>query len=127
MKSRRLYSSLMLSAVLLLAATALAAEKETVETRETVTVNGNQLPAGKYIVTWEGSGPTVELKFLKGKNVMATVPAQVANLKTASPGGIVTTKENNRVVLTQIRPEGKKYTLNIGSESTETAAENGGK
>jgi hypothetical protein len=117
----------MLSAVLLLAATALAAEKETVETRETVTVNGNQLPAGKYTVTWEGSGPTVELKFLKGKNVMATVPAQVANLKTASPGGIVTTKENNRVVLTQIRPEGKKYTLNIGSESTETAAENGGK
>jgi hypothetical protein len=127
MKSRRLYSSLMLSAVLLLAATALAAEKETVETRETVTVNGNQLPAGKYIVTWEGSGPTVELKFLKGKNVMATVPAQVANLKTASPGGIVTTKENNRVVLTQIRPEGKKYTLNIGSQSIETAAENGGK
>jgi hypothetical protein len=127
MKSRRLYSSLMLSAVLLLAATALAAEKETVETRETVTVNGNQLPAGKYTVTWEGSGPTVELKFLKGKNVMATVPAQVANLKTASPGGIVTTKENNRVVLTQIRPEGKKYTLNIGSQSIETAAENGGK
>jgi hypothetical protein len=117
----------MLSAVLLLAATALAAEKETVETRETVTVNGNQLPAGKYTVTWEGSGPTVELKFLKGKNVMATVPAQVANLKTDSPGGIVTTKENNRVVLTQIRPEGKKYTLNIGSQSIETAAENGGK
>jgi hypothetical protein len=51
----------------------------------------------------------------------------VANLKTASPGGIVTTKENNRVVLTQIRPEGKKYTLNIGSQSIETAAENGGK
>jgi hypothetical protein len=127
MKSRRLHSSLMLSAILLLAATAFAAEKETVETRETVTVNGNQLPAGKYTVTWEGNGPTVELKFLKGKNVVATAPAQVGNLKTTSPGGIVTTKENNRVVLTQIRPEGKKYTLNIGSESTETAAENGGR
>jgi hypothetical protein len=127
MKSRRLSSSLMLSAILLLAATAFAAEKETVETRETVTVNGSQLPAGKYTVTWEGSGPTVQLKFLKGKNVVATVPAQLVNLKTISPGGIVTAKENDRVALTQIRPEGKKYTLNIGSESTETAAENGGR
>jgi len=127
MKSRRLYSSFMLGAVLLVAATALAAEKETVETRETVTVNGNQLPAGKYTVTWEGNGPTVELKFLKGKNVVATVPAQVVNLKTASPGGIVTAKGNNTVALTQIRPEGKKYALNIGSESVQTAAENSGK
>ncbi len=127
MKSRRLYSSLILSAALLLAATAFASEKESVETRETVTVNGNQLPAGKYTVTWEGSGPTVELKFLKGKNVVATVPAHVENLKTASTGGIVTAKENNRVELTQIRPEGKKYTLNIGGESTETAAQNGGR
>jgi hypothetical protein len=127
MKSRRLYSSFMLSAVLLVAATALAAEKETVETRQTVTVNGTQLPAGKYTVTWEGSGPTVELKFLKGKNVVATVPAQVVNLKTTSPGGIVTSKENNQIALTQIRPEGKKYTLNIGSESVETAADNSGK
>lgn len=127
MQSRRLYSSFMLSAVLLVAATAFAAEKETVETRQTVTVNGNQLPAGKYTVTWEGSGPTVELKFLKGKNVVATVPAQVVNLKTTSPGGIVIAKENNQVALTQIRPEGKKYTLNIGSESVETAADNSGK
>lgn len=127
MKSRRLYSSFMLSAVLLVAATAFAAEKETVETRETMTVNGSQLPAGKYTVTWEGSGPTVELKFLKGKNVVATVPAQVVNVKTASPGGIVTAKENNSVALTQIRPEGKKYTLNIGSQSVETAAGNSGR
>lgn len=117
----------MLGAVLLVAATALAAEKETVETRETVIVNGNQLPAGKYTVTWEGSGPTVELKFHKGKNVVATAPAQVVNLKTAASGGIVIAKENNRVALTQIRPEGKKYTLNIGSESVETAAENSGR
>ncbi len=117
----------MLGAVLVFAAAAFASEKETVETRETVTVNGNQLPAGKYTVTWEGSGPTVELKFLKGKNVVATVPAQVVNLKTTSPGGIVTAKENNVVALTQIRPEGKKYTLNIGSESVETAAGNSGR
>ncbi len=113
----------MLGAVLLVAATAFAGEKEIVETRQTMTVNGNQLPAGKYTVTWEGSGPTVELKFLKGKNVVATVPAQIVNLKTTSPGGFVTERDNNGVTLTQIRPEGKKYTLTIGSESVEASAE----
>jgi hypothetical protein len=46
------------------------------DTRKALTVNGSPLPAGKYTVTWEGRGPGVELKFLKGKNVVATVPAQ---------------------------------------------------
>jgi hypothetical protein len=113
----------MLGAVLLVAATAFAGEKEIVETRQTMSVNGNQLPAGRYTVTWEGSGPTVELRFLKGKNVVATVPAQVVNLKTTSPGGIVTERDTNGVTLTQIRPGGKKYTLTIGSESVEASTE----
>jgi len=113
---------------MLMAATAFAAEKVTVETREALTVNGNQLPVGKYTVTWDGSGPSVELKFLKGKNVVATVPAQVVNLKTVtSPGGIVTKRDNNNVSLTQIQPSGKKYALTIGDESVQTAAENSGR
>jgi len=113
---------------MLMAATAFAAEKVTVETREALTVNGNQLPVGKYTVTWDGSGPSVELKFLKGKNVVATVPAQVVNLKTVtSPGGIVTKRDNNNVSLTQIQPNGKKYALTIGDESVQTAAENSGR
>lgn len=127
MKSRKLYSSLLLGAVMLVAATAFAGEKEKVETQQVMTVNGNQLPAGKYTVTWEGSGPNVELKFLQGKNVVATVPAQVVNQKTAAVGGFVTRKDNDSVALTQIRPEGKKYVLNIGSESVQTAAENSGR
>ena len=112
---------------MLISATAFAGEKETLETQKAMTVNGSPLPAGKYTVTWEGSGPGVELKFLKGKNVVATVPAQLVNEKTAGAGGIVTRKENDSVVLTQIRPEGKKYILNIGAEPVQTAAENSGK
>jgi hypothetical protein len=127
MKSRTLYTSLLLGAAMFVSVTAFAAEKEIVETRETMTVNGNQLPAGKYTVTWEGSGPSVELKFLKGKNVVTTVPAQIVNSKTVVPGGIVTKRDNSSVALTQIRPEGKKYVLTIGAEAVQTAAENSGR
>ena len=106
---------------------AFAADKQTLETDQALTVNGNRLPAGTYTVTWEGNGPSVELKFLKGKNVVATVPAQVVNQKSAVAGGIVTRTDNNSVALTQIRPAGKKYVLSIGAESVQTAAENGSK
>jgi hypothetical protein len=127
MKTGKLYASLMLGAAMLVSATAFAGEKETVETQRAMTVNGSPLPAGTYTVTWEGSGPSVELKFLKGKNVVATAPAQVVNQKTASAGGIVTRKDNDSVALTQIRPEGKKYVLSIGGEAVQTAADNSSK
>jgi hypothetical protein len=127
MKSRKLYPSLVLGAAMLVSATAFAGEKETLETQKAMTVNGNPLAAGKYTVTWEGTGPSVELKFLKGKNVVATVPAQLVNLKTVGNSGIVTRKDNDSVALTQIRPEGKKYVLTIGSEPVQTASETSGK
>ena len=127
MKSGKLYTSLVLGAAMLMSAAAFAGEKETMETQKAMTVNGNPLPAGKYTVTWEGSGPSVELKFLKGKNVVATAPAQVVNQKNTVSGGIVTRKDNESVALTQIRPEGKKYVLSIGAEPVQTAAENSGR
>jgi len=125
MKSRKIWTSLVLGAAMLISMTAFAAEKETVETQKAMTVNGNPLPAGKYKVTWDGSGPGVELKFLKGKNVVATVPAQLVNQKTVVAGGIVTKNDNGGVALTQIRPEGKKYILNIGAEPVQTAESSG--
>jgi hypothetical protein len=124
MKSRKLYSSLLLGAALLMAANAFAAEKETVETHQAMTVNGNPLPAGKYTVTWEGSGPSVELAFHKAKTVVATVPAHVVNLKAAGAAALVINRDKGSVELTQIRPEGKKYVLTIGGESVQTAAQN---
>jgi hypothetical protein len=127
MKTGKLYTSLMLGAAMLFSASAFAAEKEKLETDRAMTVNGSPLPAGSYTVTWEGSGPSVEVKFFKGKNVVATAPAQVVNQKTASAGGIVTRKDNDSVALTQIRPEGKKYVLTIGGDSVQTAADNGSK
>ena len=108
---------------MLVAATAFAGDKVTLETQRAMTVNGNQLPAGKYTVTWEGSGPNVELKFTKGKNVVATVPGQVVSLKNAGPGSIMTRMQADSVALTRIQPDGKKFALAIGGDSVQTAAE----
>ncbi len=127
MKSGKLYTSLVLGAAMLVSANAFAGEKEKLETHKAIAVNGNALPAGKYTVTWEGSGPSVELKFLKGKSVVATVPAQIVSQKTVGNAGIVTKQENGTVVLTQILPEGKKYILSIGGDVVQTAAENTGR
>ncbi len=126
MKTKQLCASLLFM-VALMAASAFAAGKETVETQQTVTVNGTQLPAGTYTVTWEGHGPGVSLKFLKGKNVVATVPAQIVNQKTAVMGGVVVEHQNDHLALTEIRPSGKKYVLDIGGDAVQTAAENGSK
>jgi hypothetical protein len=124
MKSGKLSTSLLLG-VVLLASTAFAAEKTNLQTTKAMTVNGNSLPAGKYTVTWDGSGPSVELKFLKGKYVVATVPGQVVSLKaTTSPGSIVTKTDAGSLSLTEIRPDGKNYALTIGGEVVQTAAEN---
>jgi uncharacterized protein YlzI (FlbEa/FlbD family) len=125
MKSGRLFKGLLLSAVLALAATASAGEKGALEIRDTVTVNGKQLPAGKYTVTWEGSGPNVELKFLKGKQVVASASAQEVSLNTANYRNSIVTKasDSGSPALTQVRFEGKKYALALGAESVQTAAD----
>jgi hypothetical protein len=121
------FSTTLLLGTVLFTASAFAADKgdkETVEIRNPVMLNGSQLAAGKYTVTWEGNGPSVELKFMKGKGVAATVPAHFVNLSTATyPGLIVTKHDNDSLVLTEIMPSGKKYALAIGNDSVQTAAD----
>ena len=115
----------MLAAVVVFATNAFAAEKTKIEIGEAVMVNGHQIPAGDYTVTWDCNGPNVELKFLKGKNVVATVPAEVTKLNAVtSTGSIVTRKDAGSVALTEIRPNGKNYAFELGGE---TAAQNNSK
>lgn len=125
MKSGKLFPGLLLSAVLAMAANASAAEKATLEIRNTVTVNGKQLPAGKYTVTWEGSGANVELKFLKGKQLVASASAQEVSLNLANYRNSIVTKDGDSgsQALTEVLVEGKKYALALGADSVQTAAD----
>jgi len=82
-------------------------------------VNGTQLPAGSYEARWEGTGPNVQVSITKGKTVVATVPAQVVELGQAASDteAEIKNSSNGDRELTALRFSGKKYSLEIGTES----------
>jgi hypothetical protein len=82
-------------------------------------VNGKELPAGDYQARWEGTGPTVHLTITQGKKVVATVPAQIVDLDKVTRASETETKKNPNGdrELTALRFSGKKYSLELGSES----------
>jgi hypothetical protein len=63
--------------VLLLPASALAAENtsRSVNIPTQVVVHGQHLRAGHYKVEWQGTGPRVEVNFMRNGKTIATVPA----------------------------------------------------
>ena len=58
-----------------------AVAKDKNETRislsDSVQVGTTGLKPGDYTLQWEGNGPQVQVKVLKGKNLVATVPAKL--------------------------------------------------
>jgi hypothetical protein len=73
------YSLAILGASLLLASAAFAGagNKGKLHLAETVTVDGKQLKPGDYNLEWTGNGADAKLNITKGKDTIATVPAQV--------------------------------------------------
>jgi hypothetical protein len=120
MKFANFSKSLTLGLALLLATSAFAtANKGSVQLMDPVTVSGTQLPAGEYSVKWDGSGPNVEVNFLKGNKVVATTPARLIDLsqKPDSDSALLTSGSDGSKSLTEIHFGGKKYALAFGSES----------
>jgi len=124
MKSGRSLKGLLLGAALLLTSTAFAANKTSLKLNHPVVVGATTLPAGDYAVTWDGNGPNVEVKVLKGRDVVATVPAEVKETpRTTALDQVVTrTNADGSSTLTDILMRGKKYSLAIGEGGAETAS-----
>ena len=78
MKISRMLGTLS-GAALLLASTVLAADlnKGTLNVSEKVNVEGKTIDPGTYKVEWNGTGPTVQVTILHGKQTVATFPAQL--------------------------------------------------
>jgi hypothetical protein len=116
----------LLTISLLLAAGAFAGNtnRATLQVDETVTVGGKLLPAGNYQLEWAGNGPSVELSISKGRDTVATVPAQVLQVKKAFTGSGYSTSADQagNKTLTEIFFGGKKYELSIAGASAATAA-----
>jgi len=118
MKSSKLSKGLLLGLALLLATSAFAANKGSLQVSDEVTVSGKQLARGEYTVKWEGNGPNVELNILQGKKVVATAPARLIDLSRSADGdsAVVRKNDDGSRTLAEIRFAGKKYALALGKE-----------
>jgi hypothetical protein len=120
MTTSKISKGLLLGLALLLATSVFAAtNKGSLQVLDPLTVNGKQLPAGDYTVKWDGAGPNVELNIMRGKNVVATVPARMVDLEqTPNRDSLVTNvNSDGRKSLNEIRFSGKKFALAINAES----------
>jgi hypothetical protein len=124
MKVSGVFKASLLSLALLLATSAFAANKGSLNLGSPTTVAGTKLAAGEYGVQWEGTGPEVQVNIMRGKKVVATVPAQVVTLDEASRLDSAVVKSNNdgSRSLSQIRFSGKKLALTVGEQSGGSAA-----
>jgi hypothetical protein len=116
--------SLVMGAALLLASTAFAGTKANLALPGPTVVNGTQLKPGDYKLEWEGAGPNVEVSVMKGKTVVAKVPAHVVDLPSPSVNSAAVTMKNSdgTTALTGARFEGKKFALEIGDSADGTSA-----
>ena len=129
MKVSKMLQGLLLGLALLLATSAFAANKGSLQVNDPVTVSGKQLRPGGYTVRWEGTGPNVELNILQGKNVVATVPARVIELDSSpsSDAAVMRINDDGSKSVSEIRFSGKKYALAIGEEPAKADSGAGGR
>jgi hypothetical protein len=103
-----------------------AAHKGSLQVSDPVQVNGKQLKAGNYTVSWDGEGPAVNLHFMLNGKEVATAPATVVQLgqKASEDAAEVKASANDRH-LSAIRFSGKKYELDIGTENSQAQGKTG--
>jgi hypothetical protein len=108
-----------LGLALLLASSAFAVTKASLQLNNPVIINGTTLKAGDYKLQWEGTGPNVELSILQGKNVVAKTTAHVVELPTPATNDAAVTKKNDSGpnTLAALRFQGKKMSLELGEGS----------
>ncbi|HWN75599.1 MAG TPA: hypothetical protein VNO13_07640 [Candidatus Udaeobacter sp.] len=102
---------------LLLSSAAVAGDsnKASIQLYEKVNVEGKALNPGKYTITWDGSGPNVQVTVLQGKQTVATFAAHLteqATRNTEDAYGSAADTDGART-LTAIYPNGKRFSLEI--------------
>jgi hypothetical protein len=120
----RTYQAVLLGVVLMLGASAFAANKGAFQLNNTVSVNGKQLQAGDYSVTWDGNGPDVQLNIMKGRKVVAQAPAKVVSMDQASGSNqaVVERNADGTASLKELRFNGKKFALAISGNAAGAGA-----
>jgi hypothetical protein len=87
---------------------------------EKVQIGASELAPGDYKLQWDGNGPDVQVKVVKGKDVVATVPAKLLANKSTQRGDAITLRANANVnQLDQVDFAGGRQSLIFG-EAMET-------
>ena len=131
MNFSKLSKSILSALALLLATSAVAANKQnkgSIELDQPATIGGHQLAPGEYKFTWDGTGPNVDLMIKSHGKLVATVPAHLIELSRPEPsnGYEVHTNNDGSQILTSIEFGGKKYELSFVDEATTGAASQSG-
>jgi len=120
-----LAKTVVLGLAVLLASSAFASNKGTLQVREAVEVSGQQLAPGQYQLRWDGTGPNVEVSFMRGNKEVAKASAKVVALNEAADyDAAVVDHANGKAAVSEIRFSGKKFVLAIGA--TDKAEMSGG-
>ena len=119
--------SIFLAVTVLVAGSALAVSKGSLQLQHPTTVAGKQLAMGSYTVQWEGSGDQVNLKIYQGKNVVASTPARVLKVDhpIASDSAVVVANSDKTYSLSEIRFAGKRFALGIANDASGAGASGG--
>jgi hypothetical protein len=105
-----------LGLAVLLATSAFASNKGTLQVHETLEVNGQQLAVGEYQLRWDGTGSNVEVSFMQGKREVAKASAKVVALDRASESdAAVVDRSSGKATVSEVRFAGKKYVLALGA------------
>jgi hypothetical protein len=108
--------SVVMGLALLLASSAFAVTKASLNLQSPTTISGTKLKAGDYKLEWDGSGPSVEVSIMQGRNVLAKVQAKVVDLNSPSANNAAVVIKNNdgTSTLSGARFAGKKFALELG-------------
>src|SRR5260221_2471862 len=102
---------------LLLSSAALAGDsnKASIQLYEKVNVEGKALNPGKYTISWDGSGPNVQVTVSQGKQTVATFAAHVTEQTTRNTEDAYgsSADTNGSRTLTAIHPNGKRFSLEL--------------
>ena len=116
MKLSNVAKTVVLGLAVLLASSAFASNKGSLQVREPLEVNGQQLAPGEYQLRWDSTGSNVEVSFMQGKKEVAKASAKVVALDKASDyDAAVIDHASGKASVSEVRFAGKKYALAIGA------------
>jgi hypothetical protein len=115
MKLSKNLQGFLLGSAFLLATNAFAEHRGTLHVSSAEMVAGERVTAGDYTVRWEGTGPEVQFRVMRGAKVLVAGPARIVPLDDAAPGDTVLIQIDGSGVrrVSQISFSGQKFALRI--------------